>query len=63
MTPAAFTAWRKSRYSSQAAAAKALGLSPRAIFAYEKGETPIPLVVELAIQALNAGLDRSAQIA
>jgi DNA-binding XRE family transcriptional regulator len=53
MTPEAFTAWRKARYSSQAAAAEALGLSPRAIFAYEKGETPTPLVVVLACEALD----------
>jgi DNA-binding XRE family transcriptional regulator len=56
MPPEAFTAWRKSRYSSQAAAAKALGLSPRAIFAYEKGETPVPYVVYLATEAIEHGL-------
>jgi DNA-binding XRE family transcriptional regulator len=53
MTAADFTAWRKTRYSSQAAAAKALGLSPRAIWAYEKGEVDVPLVVVLACEALD----------
>jgi transcriptional regulator with XRE-family HTH domain len=53
MTPADFTAWRKARYSSQAGAAQALGLSPRAIWAYENGEVDVPLVVVLACEALD----------
>jgi transcriptional regulator with XRE-family HTH domain len=56
MTPAAFKAWRKAARLSQAAAALALGISPRQIFAYEHGEKPIPLTARLAMAAYALGL-------
>lgn len=55
MTPDEFKTWRKSHYRSQAAAAQALGISPRQVFSYEKGEAAIPLAIRLAMSALAAG--------
>jgi transcriptional regulator with XRE-family HTH domain len=56
MTPAAFKAWRVARYRSQRAAADALGISPRLVFAYEHGEKPVPLTERLACAALALGI-------
>ena len=56
MTPASFKSWRKAARLSQAAAARAIGISPRNVFAYEHGEKPIPLIVRLACAAYALGL-------
>jgi transcriptional regulator with XRE-family HTH domain len=56
MSPAAFKAWRKAARLSQAGAAKAIGISARLVFAYEKGETTVPLTVRLACAAYALGL-------
>ena len=54
MTAEAFRRWRERRAYTLDAAARALGLSRRMIAYYEKGERPIPRVVALATQALEA---------
>lgn len=56
MTATAFKAWRKAARLSQAAAARAIGISPRNVFAYEHGEKPVPLTVRLACAAHALGL-------
>lgn len=56
MTPADFMSWRKHRGLTGAAAARALGVAPNTITAYEKGRTRIPLYIALACMALAAGL-------
>ena len=55
MTPLKFRAWRKMEGLSQARAAKALGMSPRQIYSYDKGEAVVPLYVRLAMAAITMG--------
>ncbi|PIW27019.1 MAG: transcriptional regulator [Rhodospirillales bacterium CG15_BIG_FIL_POST_REV_8_21_14_020_66_15] len=57
----AFRHWRKRHKMSQKDAAKALGLKPRIIQYYEKGErdgktVEIPLSVRLACYAIESGV-------
>lgn len=57
----AFRRWRKRQKMSQKEAAKALGLKPRIIQYYEKGErdgkaVEIPLSVRLACYAIESGV-------
>lgn len=57
----AFRHWRKRHKMSQKDAAKALGLKPRIIQYYEKGErdgkaVEIPLSVRLACYAIESGI-------
>ena len=61
MSAKAFKRWRKSLGLSQKAAAEALGLKPRMIQYYEKGErddksVEIPKTVRLACYALTRGV-------
>lgn len=61
MSAAAFKKWRKKLGLSQKEAAKALGLKPRIIQYYEKGERDgraleVPKSVRLACQALLTGI-------
>jgi len=61
MKPADFKRWRKSLGLSQKQAAHALGLKPRIIQYYEKGErdgekVAVPLSVKLACYALSQGI-------
>ncbi|MGD1934029.1 MAG: helix-turn-helix domain-containing protein [Candidatus Phaeomarinobacter sp.] len=56
-----FKRWRKSLGMSQKDAAKALGLKPRIIQYYEKGErdgekVKVPLSIRLACYALTQGI-------
>lgn len=48
--------WRSNFGLSRAAAAKRLGISPRMLAYYGSGKRPVPRTVELAVQALDAGL-------
>ena len=62
MTPRKFKRWRKRLKLSQKEAAEALGLKPRMIQYYEKGErngekVKIPKTVRLACYAIDQGLD------
>ena len=57
-----FKRWRKSLGMSQKEAAKALGLKPRIIQYYEKGErdgekVKVPLSIRLACYALTQGIE------
>jgi transcriptional regulator with XRE-family HTH domain len=59
MTPDQFRDWRRQLGLSQAAAARALGLSRSSVIDYERGfkrgtdrAAPVPRIVELACQAL-----------
>ena len=57
-----FKRWRKSLGMSQKEAAKALGLKPRIIQYYEKGErdgekVKVPLSIRLACYALAQGIE------
>jgi len=54
MTPRQLTNWRKRLGLSQAAAAKLMGISLRTYTRYERGEWPVPKLVELACEALTA---------
>jgi transcriptional regulator with XRE-family HTH domain len=61
MTSEQFREWRQQLGLSQAAAARALGLGRSTIIDYERGKkrgtdraAPVPRVVELACQALQA---------
>ena len=61
MDGVAFRRWRKRHKLSQKEAAKALGLKPRIIQYYEKGErdgkkVEIPLSVRLACYAIENGI-------
>jgi len=61
MTPKEFRRWRKGLKLSQKAAAEALGLKPRMIQYYEKGErngekVSVPKTVRLACYALSKGV-------
>lgn len=61
MTPKEFRRWRKGLKLSQKAAADALGLKPRMIQYYEKGERNgetvcVPKTVRLACYALSKGV-------
>jgi transcriptional regulator with XRE-family HTH domain len=61
MTPKEFRRWRKGLKLSQKAAAEALGLKPRMIQYYEKGErdgekVSVPKTVRLACFALSQGV-------
>ena len=51
VTPADFTATRKTLGLSQTEMGKAIGLSLRMVRYYETGEYPIPKTVELALTA------------
>ena len=53
-----FRDWRKRLGMTQIQAANALGMSRRSIIDYEHGQ-PIPRVVELASQAVEASNGRS----
>ena len=62
MTPRKFKRWRKRLKLSQKEAAEALGLKPRMIQYYEKGErngekVKIPKTVRLACYAIDQGMD------
>ncbi len=62
MTPRKFKRWRKRLKLSQKEAAEALGLKPRMIQYYEKGErngekVKIPKTVRLACYAIDQGVD------
>ena len=62
MTPRKFKRWRKRLKMSQKEAADALGLKPRMIQYYEKGErsgekVKIPKTVRLACYAIDQGID------
>lgn len=50
MTPEALKAWRKERGWSQSRAASEVGISSRMWGSYERGEYPVPLVVENAVK-------------
>ncbi|OLN28480.1 hypothetical protein DVDV_1623 [Desulfovibrio sp. DV] len=49
-----FTQWRKRHHLTLAAAAKALGLAPRTVAYYDKGERLIPKTVGLACLGYDA---------
>ena len=53
MTQAEFRAWRKRLAYTQARAAIELGYAKRQVESYERGEAPIPRVVELAMAELE----------
>lgn len=56
MTPDDFKAWRKAMGGiSQKHAGRLIGRSARTINSYEKGDAPIPVVVQLACSALLNG--------
>ena len=62
MTPRKFKRWRKRLKLSQKEAAEALGLKPRMIQYYEKGErngekVKIPKTVRLACYAIDPGVE------
>ncbi len=62
MTPRKFKRWRKRLKLSQKEAADALGLKPRMIQYYEKGErngekVKIPKTVRLACYAIDQGVE------
>ncbi len=57
MTPAAFRELRERLSMTQVQLAEALGLTRRAIWAYESGRNAIPRQTELAMQALIQGRD------
>ncbi len=62
MTPRRFKRWRKRLKLSQKEAADALGLKPRMIQYYEKGErngekVKIPKTVRLACYAIDHGVE------
>lgn len=54
MTAAIFTAIRKRAGLSQVALAAMLGISRQAVWKYETGKTPIPLLVERFMRELEA---------
>lgn len=57
MTPEQFSEAReKMNLGSRRAFARAVGISERVAYSYERGHRPIPLVVRLAIAACLAGL-------
>lgn len=53
MTQTEFREWRKRLAFTQARAAEALGYAKRQVESYERGEAPIPIVVELATAELE----------
>lgn len=55
MPAADFRAWMTKNHLSQAAAARALGLSRRLLDQYASGERPVPLTVKLATVGWEAG--------
>jgi len=57
---AAFNAWMQRNGLSAAAAARALGLTRRTILYYHTGQKPIPLVVGLACEGVEARLKQAA---
>jgi len=62
VTPRKFKRWRKRLKLSQKEAAEALGLKPRMIQYYEKGErngekVKIPKTVRLACYAIDQGVE------
>jgi transcriptional regulator with XRE-family HTH domain len=63
MTPSEFKSWRKSLKLTQKEAAHKLGLKPRIIQYYEKGERngssfAVPRSVELACFPISLGIER-----
>lgn len=58
MSPADFLAWRRRLGLTQHQAAEALGMSRAMIANYEGEKYPIPRVVELACEALEARFSR-----
>ena len=63
MKPSEFKNWRKSLKLTQKQAAHKLGLKPRIIQYYEKGERDgepfvVPRAVELACYAISVGMER-----
>jgi len=56
----AFNAWMQRNGLSAAAAARALGLTRRTIVYYHTGQKPIPQVVGLACEAIEARLQQAA---
>lgn len=54
MTPADLRAFRKRLGLTQTEAAEAMGLTKQAIYLYESGRNPIPRLVELACEAIEA---------
>jgi hypothetical protein len=54
LEPAAFKAWRKERFRSQANAGEALGIAERLVRYYESGERIIPKTVMLAVYGYDA---------
>lgn len=62
MNPKTFRRWRKGLKLSQKQAAEALGLKPRMIQYYEKGErngqkVKVPKTVRLACYAISQGVE------
>lgn len=53
MTPQGFKAWRRRMRFTQEQAAEALGITKRAVAAYEGGETQIPTMAALACAHLE----------
>jgi DNA-binding transcriptional regulator YiaG len=56
MTPDMLTEWRKTHGFSKSAAARRLGCSRKVILDWEEGRTRIPVYIDLAMQAIDAGL-------
>jgi transcriptional regulator with XRE-family HTH domain len=55
MTPDMLTEWRKAHGFSKSEAARRLGCSRKVILDWEMGRTRIPLYIDLAMQAIDAG--------
>lgn len=53
--------WRRRSGLAVAVAARELGVSPRMLSYYESGSHPVPRTVQLAVEALEAGLTPSAE--
>ena len=53
LSPEAFRRWRERNAYTLEAAARALGVSRRAVAYYEQGAKPVPRVVALAARALE----------
>ena len=56
MTPQTFAEWRRRQRLSKAAAGRLLGCSKNSIFAWETGQSPIPVYVALACAAIALGV-------
>lgn len=55
--PAEVTAWREHRRYSSAALAELLGVHPRTVRRWERGETPVPAWLRHALAGLDAAGD------